>query len=303
MVTFNVDSLDFIDDEEARFGADTDFAARFDSANSRLELEDLTNATVGYIPQNVGTDLVGGKFAETVSEGKALADDGNVYDTIQEAENAASSWVKVGPGDFRESVTIDTAGLTLEGSGERSKINGGQNSSVNVNSSDVTVRDISATGSKNGSIALFSDSFATSFINCSVTGANGGIQAQGDEAIVANCRVEDTGGNGIRASTNSITYNCTVKGAANTGWLVYAGGNGDNAIIANCVVTDSGNEGITYFTNDGIVIANRVDGSASNGINAGGNDIIIANNRVSNSGGDDVFDDGTGNVLDANLVT
>jgi hypothetical protein len=38
MVTFNVDSLDFEDDEEARFGSNTDYAVRFDSANSRLEL-------------------------------------------------------------------------------------------------------------------------------------------------------------------------------------------------------------------------------------------------------------------------
>jgi len=118
MVTFNVDSLNFVDDEEARFGADTDFATRFDSANTRLELEDLTNSTVGYVPQNVGTDLVGGKFAETVAEGKALADDGNVYDSIQEAENNASSWVKVGPGDFRESVTNDTLTATMQLSGD-----------------------------------------------------------------------------------------------------------------------------------------------------------------------------------------
>jgi len=312
MATFNVDSLDFVDDEEIRTGADDDFATRYDSTNSRLELEDLTNATVGYVPQDVGTDLVGGKFAETVAEGKALADDGNVYDTIQEAENNASSWVKVGPGDFRENVTIETAGLTLEGSGERTTVESVNGTTINIDAEDVTVSDVrvrasddtdeeSAVGSKSG---LTSTNLTISRVAIDKTGDRALLLRDGSNHIVHNCTIDVSPKRdviGMFDSTNSIVVNCEINGntSGNHGIII----TNDDSIIANNIISNTGGEGIAFRPNDSIAIANRIDDSNGDGIQIQGTDSIVANNRVSNSGESNIQDSGTGTVLDANLTT
>lgn len=302
MATFNVDSLDFVDDEEIRTGANDDYAMRFDSTNSRLEVEDITNATVGYVPQNIGTDLVGGKFAETVSEGKALADDGNVYDSIQSAVNNATSWVKVGPGRFNESLTIGTAGLTLKGSGDRT-ILVGDDDTITVNANDCSVSDFSVEhqdGSNHGVVVTASNCTVSSVY---VEGVRDGFDIKG----VAN---------------NTIINNCT---AINTK-------NGFNPriettqlIISNSVVKDS-NSGINSGASDSIFVGNSISGASKNSIYSGRDDCLIGynivdggneaikignsstdniifNNRIRNTTNSAIKDNGTGTVLDANLTT
>jgi hypothetical protein len=314
MVTFNVDSLDFVDDEEARFGADTDFATRFDSANSRLELEDLTNATVGYVPQDVGTDLVGGKFAETVAEGKALADDGNVYDTIQEAENNASSWVKVGPGDFRESVTIDTAGLTLQGSGERTIISS-PSDGISVAASNLLIQNLSIktdTGSSGNGIYANTTQNDVTIVSVHIlsTGGSGIRNSDGSGTVtpsnwtIVNCEIEDSGVNGVRRyGEGDIVANCTIKNTANHGIQNREPGD-DYVVVGNIVDTTDAADCIWTEGDDGLIGFNRCLNAFEDGIqtDSDATDTLIFNNRVTGSRGG-ITDQGTGTVLDANLIT
>ena len=302
MPTFNLDSLDFEDDEETRFGADDHFAARFSSGNTRFELEDLTNSAVGYIPQNISTDLIGGKFAETVSEGKALADDGNVYDTIQAAQDAASSWVKVGPGDFRESVTIDTAGLTLEGSGERTKVKfAGNDRKIYVNNNNITVNSFSIENSSSNSSVVYVDPAGsnTTLSNLSVNGTDqSGIQCNGFDSLIINCTVSNASPRCINADAEqNIVTQCYVSDGE-SGINI---GESDSIVSFN-VVENSQDEGINSF-DDSIIIGNMIQNTDSFGILIGSADAnsIIANNRLVNTAGID--DDGTGTELDGNLVT
>jgi len=94
---------------------------------------------------------------------KALADDGNVYDTIQAAVDAASSWVRVGPGTFSESVSISSANLTLVGSGRDTLVSETDSTSdngISSGSDGVVVKNIAVettTGSNKDCIRLTGD--------------------------------------------------------------------------------------------------------------------------------------------------
>lgn len=322
MVTFNIDSLDFEDDEEAQFGSNTDFATRFDSANSRLELADVTNGTTGYVPQDVGTDLVGGKYAQTVSEGKALADDGNVYDSIQTAVNNASSYVKIGPGTFIEDVRlINKNGLTIAGSGERTVLRPADNNSdvqapIEVLSSGkCTIRNLSifvpsgADNSVNGIIGR-SGSVELTIENVHIRGSppRSGIQIQELKGVISNCTVEDAQKFGIFVNdTRCLVVNNTISGGGDYGILMENNDSSDSVVAHNIIDSPAG-RGIELAANDTIVIANRISNTGSHGIFTGGNpaaiDNIIANNRISNSGNKSAITDaGTGTVLDGNLIT
>jgi len=308
MTTFNTDSLDFVDDEEIRTGDDDDFATRFDSGNSRLEIEDLTAGAVAHVPQGTATDLVGGKFAETVSEGKALADDGEVYDTIQGAVNNASSWVKVGPGDFRESVDVTTTGITISGSGERTFVDAEKNSHAFNLSTDSTLRNLRVSQEINAD-DTFSDvitgATGSAILNVTVEKANDKAIRPGTDGVVANCTINSSQGKGIESAPNTIIVGNVVRSTniSQTVLSAVAINVGEDSICANNVIPNGGNSGFYVGTNDAVVIANRVSNVDSEGIRIEGTDNIIANNRVSNSGNSNINDGGTGTVLDANLTT
>jgi len=316
MTTFNVDSLDFEDDEELRTGADPDFATRFDSANDRLELEDLTNATVGYIPRNIGTDLVGGKFAETVSEGKALADDGNVYDTIQGAVDAASSWVKVGPGTFSDSVDIQNSGFTLSGSGERTHI---------INKGTFTVR---AGGLNDITIKNLR---VTNYFRPGDSGIGFGIDASNTNAIIKNVKVEEAHKFGIEVGGNSIVVNSEATNTGNDGMicrdgpntvfannyihdlndhnlgfigrgLITVGSDGD-VTFANNIIENTTDSGIIFQAPDSIAYGNIVIDAGIDGIKVQDAGCIAVNNRVYDSARNNINDSGTGGVVQDNLTT
>jgi hypothetical protein len=301
MATFNVDSLDFSDGEAIRTGADDDFSTRYSSSNDRLEIEDLTNATVGHIPRDTGTDLVGGKFAETLSEGEALADNGEAYDTIQEAVNNASSFVRVGPGQFRESVTIDTAGLTLEGSGERTVIQSGSDISFEIFASDVTVSNLSITESFIGVNAAALRSTINN-VKISNTG-NVCVKVNESDVTIVNCEMNNAGTRGVEAFAGNLRLKVinNIISDANEDAVTFD----DDSIAAGNIDKRCG-EGITGFnSNDSIIIANRISNVDGRGIELDGNcdDFIVANNRISNSGESNIVDSGTGTFLDANLTT
>jgi len=298
MVTFNVDSLDFVDDEEARFGAGDAFASRYSSSNSRLEIEDLTNATTAFLPQDVGTDLVGGKFAETVAEGKALADDGSVYDTIQGAVNNASSWVKVGPGTFDETVDITTAGLTVEGSGDRTAISGDNGISVSE-VGNVTLSNFKVEDTDNTSVNTISAPNLT-VDNITVIDSGGaGIQIDGDDVIISNCRIDGAtaGINPTTGNSGNIIYNNVVKNISGDGTLpAYP-----ESVIAYNTFENCGLKGMYVGRADMVVYANIIKNTEGDGIDVNDNDNVVVNNRLINTGG--ISDNGSGNLIQSNLIT
>jgi len=297
---FTVEDIQFEDDEATEFGTDTDYALDFDSGNDRAQLADVTNATFVHFPRNLGTDLVRGHFAETVDEGKALADDGETYDSIQDAVDAASSWVKVGPGNFNERVVITTNGLTLSGSGNKTIIQSETNSdgAVDIDTGDVTVSDLSVISGNRGVSSVDVNSGSNNVIrNVYVREATRGLRLF-NNGIISGCTVEnctnvsirpDTDGSGCIV-TNNIVQNCDTSGIV---------ANQDDVIITYNTVKNVVDTGIRVAGDDYLIGGNVIDGvsGAQEGIDTGNNGIVF-NNRVIAPA--TIVDNGTNTTLDAN---
>ena len=295
---FNVDSLEFREDESV------DFEEQFDLGvgPQGVELSDIVNGTTAFLPQDVGTDLVGGKFAQTVDEGKALADDGTVYNTIQRAVDNASSWVKVGPGQFHERVEIGDVGKTVVGCGDRTEIIGYSDSvePVKVTESDITIADLSirSIGDRRALNAPRSSASGIILQNITVKESkqNGLIGAASMKII--NCTVRNTDSTGINANgTDSVVVGCSVTSTGGNG--ITAGD--PNAVVVGNRVSDVGNRAIYLNRADSLAGGNRIDG-CNVGVYVNDSDCIVFKNRISNAN-DAIDDRGTGTVLSANLVT
>lgn len=248
--------------------------------------------------------LVGGLLSAALNDGEVLADDGYVYSTVQAAQDAASSWIFVGPGTFNETVTVDTAGLTIRGSGYNTLIDGGSNIAIDIATNNVTIRDLSArNNSGSGSLCIyFRSTYSNQLIDgVSVreTGGNVAINMRSSDSVVNGCTVENSDGTGINIAFDPrcIVSSCRVE---NTGSFGIA--SGDDGIVVNNTTINTSNNSISVSVDDSIIIGNRVIGSANEGIDmqSEATDTIVANNRISDSGGVDIDDSGTGTVLDGN---
>jgi hypothetical protein len=305
-VKFTADDLQFQDDEEAEFGSDGDYGMSYSSGNDRLEINDKINSATSYIPRNRSGSLVKGRFGQTVAEGKVLADDGNVYDTIQAAENAASSWIRIGEGRFNESVTVDTAGMTVLGNGYKTIIDGKTSKSVILNASDIEIRNLSVrTDPISGGNAIDTNSGADSCSVIGVTVRNSGLIGvrfgNGTDHLASRCIVENAGNDGMVSPVDRVIYDsCVVKSTGDDGIQP----NADDSIVSSCLVDTTKRAGIRISggRSDNIIIGNRVQNAGTDGITISGTDNIIANNRVSDSGNSNIDDSGTNTTLDANLT-
>lgn len=258
------------------------------------------------IPRSTDESIVPRGLAESVAEGKALADDGEMYDTVQAAVDAASGWVFVGPGTFNESVSITTDGLAVKGCGYDSLIDGGTSGdAILVDAADVIIQNISCRTDSGQTDNYNGVQGTTAASGCTVDNVNvietakQGVEIPAPDAIVANCHLETTSdsSNGIRLGDGAIIRSCLIDNFSNG-----TNNNGDDIIIAGNIITDCSNRGMLVDGDNYTVGQNRVINSGSDGIAAQGDNNIIYNNRVSGSGGDDISDTGTGNVLDDNLT-
>lgn len=254
-----------------------------------------------------GSTDVTALLSSALKERKPLADDGSLYDSIQAAENAASSFVFVPPGTFNESVTIDTAGLTLLGSGNSTIINGGAGEAVLVNASNVSLEQFTARRDEDATSVHTIDT-SSSITDTSVTdvtvdasGSNG-IVIRGDNSLVSNCNISNTPSRALNIFGESVIIKNNIINDASIGIQA------DDAIVVANTSFDSsdGTDGaivISSTANDCLIGSNRVHNSNSDGItNKGSNDCIIFNNRVSNSNNQDIDDNGTGTTTDANVT-
>lgn len=285
-----------------------------DSGTSGTIREDATfDNGVGGREVGLGDHaLIGGLLTSALNDGEVLADDGYVYSTVQAAVDASSSWIFIGPGTFNEAVTINTAGLTVCGSGRNTLIDGGSTHAIGVGGiADVTIKNLSVqttAGGGNNADGINLGDGTTSAYNNTVKNVvardsdRDGIRILSESSSAINCVVESSDNAGIHAariynSVNGCRFESGVSGVA------IAMGD-DDGIAVNNTITATANDGVNTFNgNDHLIGGNRIHGVGDNGIRiASGIDNIIFNNRVSGSTNGDISDAGTGTMLDANLT-
>jgi len=265
------------------------------------------------IPRSTSGSLVPEGFADVLSNGEVLADNGEIYASVQDAVNAASGFVFVGPGTFNENVTIDTAGLTLLGSGRATVISGPDTGTdvVTVSSSNVTIRNLavrSTAGAGNNTNCVSSQSGANhTFENIDILESDDrGFNLFADDISVINCTITNTDDFGLvvgSGQVNLIVNSCifdTCGGDDANGSLSVTS---DDSVVSNNIIRDSLSNGIRLDGNDNTVGANRIINSqGGNGIATNGNDNVIYNNRISDSSIADLGQFGSGNTYDSNLT-
>lgn len=304
MVTFNVDSLDFLDDETARFGASPDFDFGFDSANSHLQLDNLVNNANSFVPQNRSGDLVDGRYAETVDEGKILTASGELYEDPATANDNSGSWMKFGPGTFYSDIQ-EFGTTTILGSGYQTVLRP-KSSSFEVmflQGDNIHVANLRITGFNNhNAIHLDGNGSGTVFENVWFEdGDEYCMTGRQSDVIIHNCHFKDVLAGIYVGYPRMVVSNCTFNNVYGNSVI----NPGHETILTNSVLEGCGdmNGSAAVASADCVYIGNRVIDSANDGIYVNGPDNIIANNRISDSGSTDIQDQGTGTVLDGNLTT
>lgn len=267
----------------------------------------------GQFLQTTGSDIqwaaAGGKFEDALSNGKVLADDGNLYSSIQTAENNATDWMFIGKGTFSEQLSIGTAGLTVYGAGKDSTtIKPSGSTAIVINADNVTLKDLNPVGDANGPtraletgasagnywvenchlesdagyvIYLNSGNGVANFINCEINQAgssNGLYITSGDLLRVKNCYIHNAQF-GLNAGIQAIIEGNYIDVTDTTIVL-----GGDDSICKNNICY-AGGDGIRANGNDQVVGANWVNGSGSfDGIAVNATNQIIFNNRISSFG-------------------
>lgn len=239
--------------------------------------------------------------------GKALADDGQLYDTVQAAVDASTELTQVGPGTFSENVYVDSTGFTLRGSGLGTVIDGGgDDHGVNVQSNDVMVEHLTArtdynSGDSHHAVNVIADDCMVSRVHVPASDRYG-ITIRGTQNTILDCLIESTGHLSIKCTSgprNRIQGNNIID----SGYYGIDCRSDDNIILGN-VVLNTSNHSILVGGNDTLVGANRVHNSGDSGITLFDSpvEVSIYNNRVSGSAGDDIYDNGTNTMLDGNVT-
>jgi hypothetical protein len=293
--------------EPVRLGDNGEYELEHDPVTDRLIVRDTVNDKEAYVRPETNEQIGNqGAFIRALVNNEALADDGTTYASIQEAERNSNGWMFIPPGTFNETLYIQTAGLTVSGAGRGTVINGGSaGPAVTVEAEDVSVLDLSAkTPLADSQNHIAVDSFGDNALFKRVyvpESASLGIELNnvGKNQTAVNCMVENSDGVGIFGySNNAIVSGCIVRDTGDGNIKM----RGQDSIISSNICMNAAEKGIEADT-DGICIGNRVDNATSDGIRVNtANDVLLANNRVSNSGGQDISNNGTGTVLDANLT-
>jgi parallel beta-helix repeat protein len=250
-------------------------------------------------------------LANSIRDGKPLADDGSLYDTIQAAENAASGFVFVPPGSFTNEVNITTSGLTMYGSGRSSRIEPSNTNVVSVNAEYVDIRNltIAATGVGHG-VQIFSD-YAT-VANTEIDGSGTyGIHADSCRyTTIDSVYFSQTGSDSVRLSGDPSAYNvvtnCVSVSSGSDAFRSYGPSDdglnsADNIIAYNVAIAPDSNGFVADDRGDNIIVGNRIHAAGGNGIYLfDGDDNIVVNNRISDSSGSDISDNTSTSTIEGN---
>lgn len=246
------------------------------------------------VPRAENNSLVPRGLAESVSEGKALADDGEMYDSVQTAVDNASGWVFVGPGTFDESVLITTPGLTIEGCGPDSVVTLNDTESFVIQSDvdDVTLRNIAVGGDNDGVVVDGENNTVDSIWAEQV---KYGVQIRASNARVRNCTFTNSyrAVDSVDTGDGAIITGCTIENTDHRGISL----DGADSVVSHNVIDGTGASAISMEGPDSICASNRTLNTETNGIYINDADIIVANNRTSS-----ISDSGTGTLLDDNLT-
>jgi hypothetical protein len=260
----------------------------------------VDTSTITHVPKNSSGSLFPTDLGD-VLQGKALADDGNIYDSVQTAVDNATGYVFIGPGTFNESVTVSTAGMMIEGSGYDTRIDGGTTGhAIDIQAANVTVQDLSVkttSGGGNNYDGLNGNSNSIiQNIGCTESSRLG--LTTGKESIISDCRIgTNVEGSGVVAGNKSVVKSCVLNSPGFVGILANSH---DCVISSNLVNGTDGSHGINADA-DCVIIGNRIHSAGDDGIRNTSNDVIMANNRISDSGGSNITDTGSGTVKDDNL--
>jgi hypothetical protein len=297
--------------EPIRLGSNNEFEIEQHPASDRLIIRDTQNGRVAYVRKERGGSIGGdGILVKALKEGKPMADDGHTYDTIQQAEREADSWMFIPPGTYNESVFVHTDGLTIKGSGYNTHITNGYSDGFFLRALNVTIKDlsVSTTATSNNRDAFRPDSASTGFSiqNCAVREADRSAVYSNVSGEVIGCTIESTGSSVI-TSAGSSGFNTIdfignkIESSSGIGFIGESKECHDS-IVANNVIRNTSADGIDITGDANIIIGNRVINAGEDGLRVTGNENIVANNRVSDSTNQDTRDNGTGNLLDANLT-
>jgi len=278
------------------------------------------NGTAGQVLKTDGSSTswasvsAGGKFEDALANGKVLADDGNLYNSIQTAENNSSTYIFIGKGVFNESVTIDTTGLTVIGAGRETVVDGDKAIGISVSSgtTDVTIKNLNARttgGGGNFAPAIRLEGADSKVENVKVTDSDrSGIRIDATNCTISNSIVEgiESGEPAVFVyGEESIIENCKFDSDIEVGKVrcKILGNNvtsgtilaHENSIVKNNTVTSNGAEGIQINQGETIVEGNVVNNPTGTGIKAASQSFgsQVCNNHVQGSSGTgiDVFSD------------
>lgn len=295
--------------EPIRLGTNNEFEIEQHPVSDRLIIRDTQNGKVAYVRRERGGQIGGdGVLVKALKESKPMNDTGRTYETIQQAERKASSWVFVPPGTYNESVEINTTGLTLHGCGYNTLIHGREDNAITIEESGITIQSLSV--ETNTDTDIIYGILASGVSDCSILDVTvrdaewNGIRAIGEGNIVSGCVVESVfDRDGINlGGDDSIVSNCITKSGVNRFGILLNTDSG--GIVVNCQVIEPGGSGLYFgtYSSKSMLLSNRVIGAGNRGIHMDGSDHIVANNRISDSTNDDISDDGTNMLLQGNLT-
>lgn len=240
-------------------------------------------------------------LSKSLKDGEVLTDDGNSYSSVQTAQDNASSWIKLPPNAFTESVTIDTAGLAIVGSGFDSDIDGtGIGTALTTSASDVTVKNITATrNTSDSSVMVLVTGDGCSFTGCQFVGAR--LNVKSSNTTVSQCTFNDAEAYGSDDTSTGIIISSNNIDRANNNTFCIGSNNGLNdSVISNNILRRAAFDNINLDNgnDDCIITGIRSLGAGRDGIAiVQGTDNLVADCRVSGSATTDFNDTGTSTLV------
>jgi len=220
-------------------------------------------------------------LSSALKDGLALSDDGFAYESVQDAVDAASGWVFVGPGTFNESVSSSKNGLTIQGCGDNTIIDGGDGDAIELTGNNCTVKDLKVnTDTSTGGIGL--------------------TVYQGDNNRMLNISTDGCGGPTLQGGTRSMGINCRMTNSRDGVDVV-----GPYGIYANNVIDNMSQDGIELANEqDNIVCNNQITNVVSMGVGefSSGGDSLIGGNRIADAS-DTLYVNGTDSIVFNNRLS
>lgn len=217
--------------------------------------------------------------SQAFKNGKVIADDGNAFNTVQGAVDAADSIVKIPPETFKEQVTVTTNGLTIVGSGYNTKVNGTDWRAFYVQGSDITITNLSVlTQPGGGGYEAIRQESGTDIMIKDVVVRDSEfypIRTDGSNALIQNVNIEQSNTNMgmVLRGNRTIVDSCFANN------IQCFDLKGDDSVAINCIA-NQGYRGFTITGNDCVINGCISYKIGDIGIDINGTDDIVVNNRM-----------------------